>query len=75
MSVAAAAVPATTVNPYAGYAPGFGHTFVQPVSAPLAKTQFHIQDEVGQYRFGYSEPTANRDESRSGHTNSILFCC
>lgn len=63
---AAAPAPAITYaahNPYLTYAPTYTHSVVPVVSAPT-KTQFHIQDEFGQYRFGYAEPSANREEIR-----------
>ena len=78
--VAAASVaPATyaAVNPYLSYAPTYTHASVTPVFTAPTKTQFHIQDEFGQYRFGYAEPSANREEIRladgsvTGHYNYV----
>ena len=78
-AAAAAVAPATyaAVNPYLSYAPTYTHASVTPVFTAPTKTQFHIQDEFGQYRFGYAEPSANREEIRladgsvTGHYNYV----
>ena len=36
----------------------------QIVSVPI-QSQYHMQDETGQYQFGYSDPNANRAETKS----------
>ena len=41
---------------------------VVPVAAPapVTQTQYHAQDELGQYNFGYSDPNSARTETKVG---------
>ena len=53
---------APAVAPVAAPAP----IVTEIVNAPVI-TKYHSQDEFGQYAFGYSEPGANRDETRDAN--------
>ena len=35
---------------------------VQAVPADLTNSQFHAQDDIGQYNYGYSSPTSTKQE-------------
>ncbi len=35
------------------------------VDSPVVATQYHAQDEFGQYSYGYSNPTATKAETRN----------
>ncbi|CAL4085603.1 unnamed protein product, partial [Meganyctiphanes norvegica] len=52
-----------------GYAPlhGLHHSYSAPY-API-QTQYHSQDELGQYSFGYSGGPSNRAETRDAYGN------
>ena len=36
-----------------------------PAAAPVTQSQYHAQDELGQYNFGYSDPNSARTETRT----------
>merc|ERR1711997_115826 len=38
---------------------------VQPVPADLTNSQFHAQDNIGQYNYGYSSPTSTKQELKT----------
>ena len=63
-------MPSTVVVPHAPAvtAPtaiaGQPATVLTPVAVPTAH-QFHAQDELGQYQFGYIEPNSNRIETKT----------
>merc|ERR1711988_1098016 len=54
MGVSAAPVPAQQVQPV-----------VSPVPADLTNSQFHAQDDIGQYNYGYSSPTSTKQELKT----------
>ena len=61
--VAHAPVPVATPNVVAAPDPST-QTVLLTHSVPTTH-QFHAQDELGQYQFGYTEPTASRVEQKS----------
>lgn len=38
---------------------------VSPLSAPGSQSQYHAQDELGQYQYGYSSPLSAKNEIKT----------
>ena len=43
----------------------FSEPAIALVDSPVVATQYHAQDEFGQYSYGYSNPTATKSETRT----------
>ena len=56
--------PVAQVAPVAPVAPVVKQVEV-PVVAPVTGTQYHAQDEAGQYSFGYNDPNSIRQEVKT----------
>merc|ERR1712066_139199 len=54
-------LPVQQVQPVVSAAP----VAVQPVPADLTNSQFHAQDDIGQYNYGYSSPTSTKQELKT----------
>ena len=63
VSPAPAPVAVQQVQPVVSSAPvAVQQVQVQPVPADLTNSQFHAQDDIGQYNYGYSSPTSTKQE-------------
>ena len=61
--VSSAPVAVQQVQPVVSSAPvAVQQVQVQPVPADLTNSQFHAQDDIGQYNYGYSSPTSTKQE-------------
>ena len=50
----------------AGPAPAAGAAaLAAPAAAPVTQSQYHAQDELGQYNFGYADPNSARVETKT----------
>ncbi|XP_054263156.1 uncharacterized protein LOC128986689 [Macrosteles quadrilineatus] len=54
---------------YSAVAPAPAVYHAAPVAAPAVSSQYHSQDELGQYSYGYSNPTSSKTETR--HANGV----
>merc|ERR1719445_809925 len=66
--VSAAPVPVQQVQPVVSAAPvpvQQVQPVVSPVPADLTNSQFHAQDDIGQYNYGYSSPTSTKHELKT----------
>merc|ERR1711988_672217 len=66
--VSAAPVPVQQVQPVVSAAPvpvQQVQPVVSPVPADLTNSQFHAQDDIGQYNYGYSSPTSTKQELKT----------
>merc|ERR1719428_1607910 len=66
--VSAAPVPVQQVQPAVSAAPVAVQQVqpvVSPVPADLTNSQFHAQDDIGQYNYGFSSPTSTKQELKT----------
>lgn len=58
-----ATILANAANAYASADPELA-PIVTPVAASVVNTQFHAQSELGEYSYGYSNPTSSKIETK-----------